>query len=86
MIAHDAFSALVNLSDAAMVQKELSDDDFLVFLTSYIIVRLAFLPSSFLGLSQRYIHDKDGLITTLRVCYRTPLPFSPPSLLCSSPT
>lgn len=38
MIAHDAFKALVNLSDATIVKKECSDDDFLVFLVSYIVV------------------------------------------------
>lgn len=38
MIAHDAFSTLVNLSDSALVQNQLADDDFLVFLVSYIVV------------------------------------------------
>jgi hypothetical protein len=45
MIAHDAFSALVNMGDSALVQKELGDDDFLVFLVSYIIVSLSTLLS-----------------------------------------
>ncbi|KAL7417922.1 hypothetical protein BDY24DRAFT_373360 [Mrakia frigida] len=45
LIAHDAFSALVNMGDSAMVQKELGDDDFLVFLVSYIINPTSVLSS-----------------------------------------
>ncbi|CED83228.1 Uncharacterized conserved protein [Phaffia rhodozyma] len=45
MIAHDAFSALVNLSDSALVQKELGDDAFLVFLVSYIVNPTSVLSS-----------------------------------------
>jgi hypothetical protein len=50
MIAHDAFKALVNLSDATLVKKECSDDEFLVFLVSYIVVRLSSLPRPFASL------------------------------------
>lgn len=37
-IAHDAFSALVNLADTLAVARHLVDDDFLTFLVSYTAV------------------------------------------------
>jgi hypothetical protein len=40
-IAHDAFRALVNLSESALLVPTLSEPDFLAFVVSYIIVRLA---------------------------------------------
>lgn len=39
-IAHDAFRALVNLSDSPLLVSPLSDTPFLHFIVSYIIVRL----------------------------------------------
>lgn len=38
MIAHDAFKALVNLSDTLMVARHLVDESFLTFLVSYTAV------------------------------------------------
>jgi hypothetical protein len=40
MIAHDAFSALINLSDTVIVARHLADETFLKFLISYTCVRL----------------------------------------------
>lgn len=41
MIAHDAFSALINLSDTVIVARHLADEAFLKFLISYTCVCLA---------------------------------------------
>jgi hypothetical protein len=38
-IAHDAFRALVNLSDSPLLLASLSEISFLTFIVSYIIVR-----------------------------------------------
>jgi hypothetical protein len=38
MIAHDAFSSLVNLSDSILVAKHLVDEEFLAFLVSFTAV------------------------------------------------
>lgn len=38
-IAHDAFRALVNLSDSPLLLASLSETSFLTFIVSYIIVR-----------------------------------------------
>ena len=38
-VAHDAFRALVNLSDATQIANSLGEKDFLSFLCSYIVVR-----------------------------------------------
>lgn len=40
MIAHDAFSALVNLSDSILVARHLVDEEFLAFLVSFTAVSL----------------------------------------------
>ena len=41
MIAHDAFSSLVNLSDTLLVARHLVDPDFLAFVVSFTAVSLA---------------------------------------------
>jgi hypothetical protein len=38
MIAHDAFSALVNLSDTLLVARHLVNEDFLQFIVSFTAV------------------------------------------------
>lgn len=38
MIAHDAFSSLVNLSDSILVARHLVDEEFLAFLVSFTAV------------------------------------------------
>lgn len=38
MIAHDALSALINLSDTLIVARHLADETFLAFLISYTCV------------------------------------------------
>lgn len=43
--AHDAFRALVNLSDNSLVAASLSEPMFLTFLVSYILVRAFFLST-----------------------------------------
>jgi hypothetical protein len=40
MIAHDAFSSLVNLSDTLLVARHLVDPDFLAFVVSFTAVSL----------------------------------------------
>ena len=47
-IAHDAFRALVNLSDSPMIISALSDTSFLQFLVSYILVGTSLLGSGVL--------------------------------------
>lgn len=44
-IAHDAFRALVNLSDSSIMVSALSDASFLQFLVSYILVGADFYSS-----------------------------------------
>lgn len=39
-IAHDAFRALVNLSDSSLLVASLTEQTFITFLVSYIVVRL----------------------------------------------
>jgi hypothetical protein len=41
--AHDAFSALINLSDSLLVARRIADDDFLVFLVRYIAEPISLL-------------------------------------------
>lgn len=43
--AHDAFRALVNLSDNSMVQSPLSEPTFLTFLVAYILVSITLQPT-----------------------------------------
>ena len=45
-VAHDAFRALVNLSDSPMLVNSLAEPTFLNFLVSYIIVRCVSLQFS----------------------------------------
>ena len=51
-IAHDAFRALVNLSDSPIMISALSDTNFLQFLVSYILVGGSFLGSGELFLER----------------------------------
>ena len=37
-VAHDAFRALVNLSDSALLVPTFSESNFLTFIVSYIVV------------------------------------------------
>ena len=41
--AHDAFRALINLSDNSLLAASLSESSFLNFIVSYILVRDVFL-------------------------------------------
>lgn len=43
-IAHDAFRALVNLSDSPLLLSPLSETSFLIFIVSYIIVSAVIDP------------------------------------------
>lgn len=45
MIAHDALSALINLSDTLAAARHMVDEDFLIWLVSYTSVRLLIFPS-----------------------------------------
>lgn len=56
-VAHDAFRALVNLSDSPLLVASLAEPTFLNFLVSYIIVRRSFLLFPFGEISTIAIHD-----------------------------
>ena len=58
-IAHDAFRALINLSDSQLLEGALSESLFLQFLVSYIIVSIIKSPivrSSHHTLTEPYLN------------------------------
>jgi hypothetical protein len=68
MIAHDAFSSLVNLSDSILVARHLVDEEFLAFLVSFTAVS----PYNYMSCLRRYLLNYYTVLFSLVILSSSP--------------